>query len=53
MVALIGAALVVASAALPLAQEIILAAGGGILLAAGMVFLVLRQLRDYRHNSEG
>jgi len=48
----IGAALVVVSSVLPPAQEIILAAGGGILQITGIVFLVLRQVRGYRTGTE-
>jgi len=47
-----GAALVIASPALPLPQQVIFAAGGGVLMIAGVVFLVLRQIRSYRHGSE-
>ncbi|MBV8120798.1 MAG: hypothetical protein JO081_12775 [Alphaproteobacteria bacterium] len=49
---MIGAALVVVSSVLPAAQEVILAAGGGVLQITGIVFLVLRQVRGYRTGSE-
>jgi hypothetical protein len=48
----IGGALVTASAALPLAQKIMLAAPGGVLLATGTAFLALRQVRGYRIGRE-
>jgi hypothetical protein len=48
----IGATLVVVSSVLPPWQEIILAAGGGVLQITGIVFLVLRQVRGYRMGSE-
>jgi hypothetical protein len=49
---LTGASIVAASSVLPLLQEIILVAGGSILVTAGIVFLVLRQVRGYRTGSE-
>jgi len=52
VVLVIGAALVVVSSVLPATQEVILAAGGGVLQITGIVFLVLRQVRGYRTGSE-
>jgi hypothetical protein len=33
-------------------QEIILAAGGGVLMVSGILFLVLRQVRGYRNSDD-
>jgi hypothetical protein len=48
----IGGALVTASAVLPFAQTIMLAAPGEVLVLTGTVFFALRQLRSYRTRRE-
>jgi hypothetical protein len=48
----IGAGLVCTSVALPLAQQSVLLTGGSALMVAGVVLLIMREIRSYRLGDE-